>query len=159
MDAPDPSPCTFRPATRADLPEIVRLLVDDPLGRTREVSSGADVDEGYVRGFEAIAADPGNEVVVAEHDGAIVGCMQLTVIPQLTYGGRPRLQVEGVRVAASLRSRGIGAKMMEHAVERARSAGCTLVQLTSDRTRGRALAFYERLGYSPSHVGFKLKLE
>jgi GNAT superfamily N-acetyltransferase len=48
---------------------------------------------------------------------------------------------------------------MRAAIERARTLGCRLVQLTSDRTRVDALRFYERLGFVPSHVGMKLSLD
>jgi GNAT superfamily N-acetyltransferase len=49
--------------------------------------------------------------------------------------------------------------MMRDAVERARAAGCRLIQLTTDRARADAHRFYERLGFVPSHVGMKLALD
>ena len=48
--------------------------------------------------------------------------------------------------------------MMQAAIDRARADGCTLVQLTTDKRRGDAHRFYERLGFEASHVGMKLAL-
>jgi GNAT superfamily N-acetyltransferase len=47
---------------------------------------------------------------------------------------------------------------MRHAIERARRLGCYRVQLTSNVVRSDAHRFYERLGFTPSHLGFKLPL-
>ncbi|GLW64407.1 GNAT family acetyltransferase [Actinomadura rubrobrunea] len=148
---------TFRRATRDDLPQIVRLLADDPLGASRE-SPGEVIPECYLRAFEAICADPRNELVVAELDGAVVGTLQLTFIPGLTYRGGERAQIEGVRVSADQRGRGIGQAMITWAVEQARARGCRLVQLTTDRRRPEAIRFYQKLGFQPSHTGMKYHL-
>ncbi|MEZ5419317.1 MAG: GNAT family N-acetyltransferase [Vicinamibacterales bacterium] len=148
---------TIRPATREDLPAIVRLLADDALGATREVVS-EPVAPAYVAAFEAIAGQAGNVVLVADDGGAVVGCLQFTLIPGLSRAGMLRAQVEGVRVAASRRGLGLGESLLRHAIARARDAGCGLVQLTSDVSRADARRFYERLGFQASHVGFKLAL-
>ena len=50
---------------------------------------------------------------------------------------------------------GIGEKLFEAAFQRAADAGCTLVQLTTDRPRADALRFYERLGFEATHWGMK----
>ncbi|MFD0853030.1 GNAT family N-acetyltransferase, partial [Actinomadura adrarensis] len=86
---------TFREAKRADLPEIVGLLADDPLGATRE-NPGEVIPDAYYRAFDAIEADPNNAIIVAELDGRMAGTMQLTYIPSLTYTGGERAQIEGV---------------------------------------------------------------
>lgn len=148
----------LRRARRADVPAIVALLVDDPLGRGRE---GADVAEGlepYLTAFDAIEADPAHLLVVAESSGEVIGTMQLTVIPGLSRRGTTRAQVEAVRVRADHRGHGLGARMIEWAVDEARHRGCGLVQLTSDKTRADAHRFYVRLGFEASHEGYKLPL-
>jgi GNAT superfamily N-acetyltransferase len=150
-------PLLFRPARQDDLPALVRMLADDPLGAQREVVSDP-VDAAYAAAFAAIDTDPRNELIVAELDGAVAGTLQLTIIPCLTYRGRPRALIEGVRVDSSVRSHGIGAAMIEWAIERARSRNCVMVQLTTDRARDEALRFYERLGFVASHHGMKLHL-
>lgn len=144
----------FRKAVRPDLEAVVRLLADDPLGAARE----AQGDPRYVAAFEAIDRDPNQLLLVAEDAGEIVGCLQLTFIPGVTRTGMWRGQIEGVRVARSQRGRGLGREMFLHAIEACRARGCGLVQLTTDAARDDAHAFYEALGFIPSHVGMKLAL-
>jgi len=150
-------PLSFRVATRADLDDIVRLLADDPLGSRRETYA-SPLPESYRTAFEKIEKDPNNELVVATLAGRVVGVMQVTFIPYLTYRGSWRALIEGVRVDSSVRSGGIGRKMFEWAIERAKQRGCHLVQLTSDKSRPDAIRFYESLGFVPSHEGLKLHL-
>lgn len=148
---------SFRAARQDDLVELVRMLSDDPLGARREVFS-QPVASGYSNAFAAIAADPNNELLVAVLGDAVVGMLQITFIPYLTYQGRWRALIEGVRVSSSVRSQGIGAAMIQRAIEQARERGCVMVQLTTDQARDDALRFYERLGFVASHHGMKLHL-
>lgn len=152
-----PHDVRLRDARGADLPFLVALLADDPLGATREDAS-LPLSERYETAFGAIASDPNQALVVADLDGAVVGMLQLTLIPSLTYRGSWRAQIEGVRVARHLRSSGLGRRLVTHAVERARERGCRMVQLTTDKQRPRAVAFYESLGFTASHEGMKLHL-
>jgi GNAT superfamily N-acetyltransferase len=112
----------------------------------------------YHSAFEAIDGDPNNELVVGELDGRVVAVLQLTCIPTLTRRGSRRALLEGVRVEASVRSGGLGRKLVAWAIERAREKGCRLVQLTSDKRRRDAIRFYESLGFVASHEGMKLEL-
>ncbi|MFY1585986.1 GNAT family N-acetyltransferase [Micromonospora sp. WMMD734] len=146
---------TLREAVRADLPAILALLADDVLGRAREHHT---VDAAYERAFDAITADPRNQQLVAERDGEVVGCFQLTYIPGLGRHGAERALVEAVRVRADLRGQGVGEAMMSWAIDRARERGCGLVQLTTDKSRADAHRFYRRLGFVASHEGMKLPL-
>ena len=144
----------LREATAADIGPIARLLTDDGLGRGRE----APGDPAYARAFAAMSGQPGNVYLVAEIAGEVVGCLQLTVIHGLSRMGASRAQIEGVRVDAGQRGQGIGEALLEAAFARASAAGCTLVQLTTDRSRAEALRFYERLGFEPTHWGMKRAL-
>jgi len=137
-----------------DLPSIVRLLADDDLGRTRE-DARIPLDPRYLAAFAAIERDPNQQLVVAEQDGRIVGCLQLTFIPGLSRLGMWRGQIESVRVASSGRGGGIGRAMLEWAIAECRARGCGLVQLTTDKTRTGAHSFYEGLGFEASHEGMK----
>lgn len=152
------SSITLRRATREDLPAIVGLLVNDPLGRTREAASEADDFGPYETAFAAIDTDPAQLLVVATDGIEVVATMQLSFIPGLARRGALRAQAETVRVAASHRSQGLGAAMFEWVIDEARRRGCTVVQLTTDKTRADAHRFYERLGFTPSHEGYKLQL-
>ena len=148
---------SFRTATHEDLPAIVRMLADDGLGRGREQPVDP-LPGAYAQAFDRMAAQPGNDYLLAEIDGAAAGCLQLTVIHGLSRTGMSRAVIEGVRVAASHRGQGVGEALFREAIERARAAGCGLVQLTTDKTRPGALRFYEKLGFAASHEGMKLIL-
>lgn len=148
----------FRAATRADLPEIVRMLADDPLGRTRECYR-EPLPQAYCDAFDRIVAATGNELIVATRDGRIAGSMQLTWIPSISFQGGMRLLIESVRVDDPLRGRGIGGAMFRWAIAEARRRGCVMVQLTTNNERPEALRFYQRLGFAASHVGMKLYLQ
>lgn len=148
----------FRTAVEADLPAIVRLLADDVLGAKRERSEDP-LPQVYRDGFAAMSRQPGNEILLAvDAEGSILACLQLTIIAGVSRLGTTRAQVEAVRVASGARGRGVGEALMREAIARARAAGCSLVQLTTDTTRPDAHRFYERLGFVPSHVGMKLAL-
>lgn len=151
------SALTFRTATKADVPHLVHLLADDPLGAAREADV-SPLPDSYHDAYAAISADPNNELIVVELASELVGMLQLTFIPSLTYQGSWRAQIEGVRVAAAHRSEGIGRQLFAWAIDRARSRGCHLVQLTSDKARPDAIRFYESLGFRASHEGLKLHL-
>lgn len=147
-----------RRARAEDLPAIVALLADDPLGAARE-SATTPLPAGYVAAFAAIDADPNHELVVVQGEAhPIAGVLQLTFLPGISHRGGCRAQVEGVRIAAPLRSGGLGGALFAWAIGRARARGCLLVQLTTDKARPAAFRFYESLGFEASHEGMKLAL-
>jgi GNAT superfamily N-acetyltransferase len=148
---------TFRLATTGDVPTIIALLQDDTLGAKRETSEERSLSD-YVSAFAVIDADPNNEIWLIDLDGEIAGTFQLTFIPGLSRRGAWRCQIEAVRVDRRFRSNGIGSTAMHWAIARAKDKGCRLVQLTSDVGRTEAHQFYERLGFSKSHAGFKLTI-
>lgn len=144
----------FRPARRADVPAIIALLTDDILGKCRESADLAP----YLAAFDAMQAEGGNALIVGEQDGRIVATYQLTLISGLSLSAARRAQIEAVRVDANLRGQGAGAALMADAEARARVGGASLMQLTSNIRRTDAHRFYEKLGYAPSHLGFKKPL-
>ena len=150
------SPLVIRGAVRDDVPAIVAMLADDPLGAAREDLGDPRT---YDAAYDRVVADPGQHLVVAERDGTVVGTLQLSVIPGLSRRGATRSVIEGVRVARTERGSGLGTELVTWAVEESRRLGCTLVQLTSDASRTDARRFYERLGFVASHVGLKLQLD
>ncbi|MGP4008037.1 GNAT family N-acetyltransferase [Streptomyces sp. 4N124] len=145
----------IRPATTGDVPAIVAMLADDPLGAQRE---SPDDLTPYLTALERLSADPNQHVVVAVREGRIVGTLQLTIIPGLSRKGATRSIIEAVRIHADERGSGLGTQLIEWAVDESRRQDCQLVQLTSDASRTDAHRFYERLGFEASHVGFKLVL-
>ena len=150
------SSVTYRPARAEDLPVIVALLLDDPLGATRESGDGSLAP--YEQAFREIDADPNNLVIVAEDEGRVIGCLQVTFIANLSFEGGTRALIEAVRIADSHQGQGLGRAIIEHAIGLAKERKCRMVQLTSNTQRPDALKFYERIGFQPTHVGFKLYL-
>jgi GNAT superfamily N-acetyltransferase len=148
---------TFRRAAITDLPAIISLLADDALGQQREDAS-LPLDRRYQEAFQVIDADRNQLQGVAVMGETVVGTLHLTFIPGLARKGAWRGQIEGVRIAASHRDSGLGKRMIEWAVAQCRARDCQIVQLTTDKKRLAAHRFYERLGFVPSHLGYKLML-
>lgn len=152
---------TLRNATEHDLDALMRLLADDPISATRGDVGAAQDQPAYLAGLRGIIADPANALLVTvDSSDAIVGTMQLTRIPGMARRGSTRLLVEAVRVRTDQRSSGIGGAMIRWVIDvAARELGSNLVQLTSDAARSDAHRFYERLGFTGSHIGFKYRVE
>jgi GNAT superfamily N-acetyltransferase len=146
-----------RPANAADVATIVHMLWDDEQGRKRE-SVSQDQASTYLSALELIECDPNSQVFVAAIDDAVVGCLQLTVIPGLSYRGVKRALVEDVRVVKSHRGHGIGNQMLAFAEAKATELGCGLIELFVHDGRSDAHRFYENAGYSGAHRGFRKNL-
>src|SRR5215470_4049538 len=147
---------TLRAATADDLSAIVAMLADDPLGAQRE---SPDDMTPYTAAFRRLADDPNQLLAVAVRDGRVVGTLQLSVTHGLSHRGTSRAIIEAVRIHADERGNGLGSRFITWAVEESRRRGCRIVQLTSDASRTDAHRFYERLGFTASHVGFKMRIE
>lgn len=145
---------TFREARETDLPVILALLADDALGSARE---GEDIAP-YRAVFKALSVDPHHILAVADEAGTVVGTMQISFIAGLSRPAALRGQIESVRIARSHRGEGVGTAFFDWAIAECRARGCRLVQLTSDRTREGAARFYEKRGFVPSHIGFKMEI-
>jgi ribosomal protein S18 acetylase RimI-like enzyme len=148
---------TVRRARRDDIGSIIAMLADDPLGGPRERLEDP-LPQAYFQAFERLERDPNINLVVAEDgEGAVVGCLQLCILPGLSSQGASRGLVEDVRVASHCRSRGVGEQLMRWAAAEARANGCKLVELLTHHTRVDAQRFYERLGFARSHVGMTIR--
>lgn len=151
----------FREVLEADLSIVIKMLADDQLGSQREDDS-IPINDAYQNAFKTIHSDPNNELIVVEtiinSKTIIVGMLQLTFIPYLTYKGSWRCLIEGVRIHKDYRGKGLGTQFFEWAIKRAKDKGCNIVQLTSNKQRSGAIRFYESLGFKASHEGFKLML-
>lgn len=147
----------FRLAQEDDLIDIVRMLSDDTLGSTREKFEPI-LSDNYLKAFESITNDPNQELTIVEMNGEKVGTYQLTFIQYLTHQGGLRAQIEAVRTNSNYRGQGIGTKVFEYIIDRARQKGCNMLQLTSDKQRPDAIKFYEAMGFVSTHEGMKLKL-
>jgi len=154
---PADAPVTIRPAVHADIDAIVALFAADEVGGhgdTSDISARPD----YVGAFERIAASACDTLWVADMAGDVVGTFQTTLTTTMTGRGRLVMTIEAVQTRADLRGRGVGAQMIRHAIETGRGHGARLVQLSSNAKRVDAHRFYERLGFSRMHFGFKMNL-
>jgi ribosomal protein S18 acetylase RimI-like enzyme len=148
---------TIRRAGRDDVGTIVAMLADDPLGSGRERLENP-LPPSYFQAFERVDRDPNIQLVVAEDgEGAVVGCLQLCILPGLSSQGASRGLIEDVRVATHCRSRGIGEQLVQWAVTEARARQCRLVELLTHNSRVAAQRFYLRLGFQSSHLGMTLR--
>ena len=150
-----PAELEFRRARRSDVPGLIALLADDPLGRARETP---DDPAPYYAAFDEIDGDPHQYLAAVEQAGELVGTLQVTVIPNFGRKGMKRCLIEAVHIRTDRQGEGLGTRMMEWAIDYGRSAGCGMVQLTSHLSREASHHFYERLGFEYTHAGFKLYL-
>ena len=147
---------SIRPARREDVAAIVAMLADDHLGSARERVEDP-LPASYYEAFARVERDQNIQLVVAESEGRVVGCLQLAILPGLSSQGGLRGLLEDVRVASDCRSRGIGEQLVQWAVTEAKARGCNLVELLTHQTRTDAQRFYKRLGFTASHVGMTVR--
>jgi ribosomal protein S18 acetylase RimI-like enzyme len=152
----NPESVSIRPARREDVAAIVAMLADDRLGSARERVEDP-LPASYYEAFARVERDQNIQLVVAESEGRVVGCLQLAILPGLSSQGGLRGLLEDVRVASDCRSRGIGEQLVQWAVTEAKARGCNLVELLTHQTRTDAQRFYKRLGFTASHVGMTVR--
>lgn len=148
----------IRSANDTDFPTLLALLLDDDVARVREAGGLQEGDAAYYAAFQDILNDTNNDLLVAEIGGEVVGFLQVTFIPGLSYQGGWRCLVEDVRVDSRKRRLGIGHRLMDAALERAQSRQCTIVELFMHSSRDGAAAFYEALGFEGQHRGYRLRI-
>lgn len=148
----------FRKATKEDIPQIVKMIADDELGKLREDYKNP-LPSTYYKAFDNIDNDHNQELIVIQDiDSSIIGTLQLSFIQYLTYKGGIRAQIEAVRIRKDKRGKGLGETLFKWAIQRAKDRDAHLIQLTTDKKRPEALKFYEKLGFKTSHEGMKLNL-
>lgn len=147
----------IRAAARADIAAIAAMFAADQLGGHGDSADPADLP-AYLAAFDQISASPNDQLYVAVLNGEVVGTFQTTLITSLTGRGSSSLTIEAVYTRGDMRGRGIGEAMITHAIDVAKEAGARLVQLMSNASRTDAHRFYVRLGFTQSHLGFKMKL-
>lgn len=148
----------IRRARESDLPALIALFAEDTIGGHADTTAPEAFDE-YLRAFHVIDASANEQLFVAEREGEVVGTFEIMFNRTLTGRGGLVMIVEAVQTRADMRGQGIGAVMINHAIEEARRRDCRLVQLSSNMARSNAHRFYERIGFAKSHFGFKMKLK
>lgn len=148
----------IREARESDLPSLIALFAADVMGGHGDTTDPSAYDD-YLRAFRAIAASPDQTLYVTELAGEVVGTFQTMVMTSLNARGSSVMIIEAVQTRGDLRGQGIGAQMINFCIAEAKGRGMRLVQLTSNAVRKDAHRFYERLGFKPSHLGFKMALK
>ena len=148
----------IREARESVLSALIAMFAADPLGGHGDTTDPKAYPD-YISAFATIAASPNQTLYVAEWNGEVVGTFQTMITTSLNGRGSSAMIIEAVQTRADLRGQGIGARMIEFAIAEAKSRGVRLVQLTSNAVRKDAHRFYERLGFKPSHLGFKMALK
>jgi GNAT superfamily N-acetyltransferase len=150
-------PPVVRNATEEDLPRLIELLAQLSLDEEREDLSQPR-PAAYDSALAEVLSDQRQLLLVAEHDGEVVGMACYLQVANLSYVGRPYALVENVVVDSAARGVGYGEALIRHVIELARAAGCHKLALTSNKARADAHRFYRRLGFEATHEGFRLNL-
>lgn len=139
-----------RELSRYDFPDLHLLLSelsDQPV---------PDGSEGEAILYEILAM-PGTSLLGAECEGRIVATATMSILPNLTFGGRPLARVENVVTHPDYRGRGFASAVMEAAIERARAKNCADISLLSPKSL-HAEGFYRKLGFRDDTVGLHLSI-
>jgi len=145
----------IRAATDKDIPRIIELYYQLVIAYTETEQHRTPSDDDYKRVLAEISAQSGHELLVMEYEGKVVGTMVFILVPNLSHQALPWALVENVIVDAAYRRRGLGKLLMEHAVKKAKDAGCFKIALSSDTKRQEAHRFYQCLGFGPTAIGFR----
>jgi len=148
---------SLRFAEEKDLPDIVRMFMEDELGATRE-SLSDPLMPNYQTIFQSIKEDKNQALMVVEHKEKVIGTCHLTFMPSLSFKGSWRLNLENIHVDKKFQNQGVGTWMVQKAIDLGQKKGCKIIQLTTNKKRYRAKVFYEKLGFTPTHEGMKLYL-
>jgi GNAT superfamily N-acetyltransferase len=137
---------TLRIATEADADRIASLFTD----------------EGYPAGPSDIVerlsrfASPYSQVIVADHEGEILGFVAIHALPRLEHSDRV-LRVMALVVEAGVRDRGIGHLLMGEAERIGREQGAAFAEVTAGHHRPDARRLYEDLGYDATVAAYLRK--
>ncbi len=97
--------------------------------------------------WKQLFSDPNCVYLGADAEGRLAASCTVTIIPNLTRRARPYGVIENVITHPDFRLRGLGAAVMNGALECCWKRDCYKVMLLSGAGRGDAHAFYERLGF------------
>jgi len=137
---------TIRPAEASDAEAIATLFTD----------------EGYPAGPSDIVerlsrfASEHSRVVIAEHEGTLLGFIALHALPRFEHDDRI-VRVLALVVDAGARERGVGHRLMTEAELMARELGAAFVEVTDGHHRPEAYRFYESMGYDATVTAYLRK--
>lgn len=98
--------------------------------------------------FNSICSDNSFFIFVLESDNSLISSCALSIIPNLTRGGKPYAIIENVITKTTHRKNGFGTKVMKHAIDYAKEKGCYKIMLQSGSSNLNTQQFYSNLGFS-----------
>lgn len=149
---------SIREAEERDVPEIAAIMAADSIGGHGDTTDAKALPD-YIAAFRAIAASPNETLYVVTSAGTVVATFQTMMTTTMSGRGSTSMIIEAVQTRSDMRGQGIGTRMIRFCIAEAQRSGVRLVQLTSNVARKDAHRFYERLGFKPSHLGFKMRLK
>ena len=150
----------IRNYTDEDFDQLVDMLRDDDLGKSRE-SIDEKSNSNYQNAISEITTNDNFDIYLMTDEASdrLIGCFQIMFLPHVSFQGMRRCQVESVRVRSGLRGKGLGTELMKYAINLSKEKGCGIFQLTSNKNRiEKAHRFYKNLGMDSTHEGYKLYL-
>ena len=144
---------TIRQATLGDMPHILALISQPDMSPGTSFS-----DQRASELFKTITETPFHRLYAVESDSSIVGTFALIAIQQLSHQGAKSIVIEDIVVKTDMQGEGIGKRIMQFAVEEAKSLGCYKMILSSGNARKQAHKFYKGLGFKRDGIRFTLNL-
>jgi ribosomal protein S18 acetylase RimI-like enzyme len=136
------------PATLADVPQLVGLLA---ILFTHEVELAPDPAK-QEKALQLILQQPEQGRIYCLREGELViGMVSLLFTISTAEGGRSAW-LEDMVIHPAHRNRGLGERLIQHALHDAPKLGCTRVTLLTDGTNIGAMRFYERAGFRRSQM-------
>ena len=131
----------IRAAVERDLPELLNLYRHlHPQEPPPEPATAARV-------WRALLTSGVTTVIVARAGEQLLSSCTLAIVPNLSRGGRSYGVIENVVTHADHRRRGLGRRVLAHALDRAWAADCYKVHLATGSQREATLRFYESAGF------------
>jgi GNAT superfamily N-acetyltransferase len=146
----------LRDALHDDIGDMVGLILDGKLAIDADDQLFLD---DYADALDEINQTDGSYLLVAELGGRVAGMLQLHTFRHFQHRGGRCAEIESMHVAADVRGQGIGGRLLDYAISRAKDLGCYRIQLTSNSERSDAHRFYETHDFVPTHRGFKRYLD
>lgn len=144
----------FRQLTKDDIPSLLELYVQlDPKNAEPDCKMSLEIWERQIEG------NPNIKYFGAVEGEKVVSSCYCVIIPNLSNYNQPICFVENVVTDKDFRKQGLARKVVQMAVEAAKSAGCYKVILQSGIARKEAHKFYESLGFNgESKKAFDMRL-
>jgi predicted N-acetyltransferase YhbS len=138
---------TIRPARRSDAEAVFALLKELAITYTPDRAA-------FERHFPELLQSGSSELCVAAIEGEVVGYAMATEALTL-YANGPVTELQELVVDPRHRGQGIGRKLVESVVERARASGSAEVTVPTRRA-GR---YYQMLGFEERSAYYALRLQ